>query len=333
MNVRLGLDGLSQLPPGGAVTIGNFDGVHRGHASILAALDSLRASSPSGRIAVVTFEPHPLSVLRPQSAPPRLTSPAIKQELLAKHGVDDLVLLPPTPDVLATSAEAFWKILRDKARVAHIVEGAEFTFGQHRQGTMEKLAEWAADSGVKVHIAPPVMVPLLDLNVAPASSTLIRFLAALGRMRDAAICLGRPYALQGPVIQGHQRGRTIGVPTANLDCGDQLIPRDGVYAARCRIDGRDYAVALSIGTLPTLGDYARQIEGHIVGFNGDLYGRTITFELVDWLREQWKLSGLDALKTQIARDIEQIVRRVEEVDPARPIATDTMSSNVTSIFE
>jgi riboflavin kinase/FMN adenylyltransferase len=122
-------------------------------------------------------------------------------------------------------------------------------------------------------------------------------------VRDAAICLGRSYALRGEVVMGHQRGRTIGVPTANLRVTDQLVPIDGVYAGRCTIDGKTYGAAVSIGTMPTFGENERQVEAHLIGYDGDLYGRVIEVELVDWIREQWKFAGLDALKSQMRRDI------------------------------
>ncbi|MDB5297755.1 MAG: ribF [Phycisphaerales bacterium] len=317
MNVRDGLDGLRALPPGAVVTVGNFDGVHLGHQAILRRCAALRTAglgggsiSPPPPVAVVTFEPHPLTVLRPEVAPPRLATSTAKRDHLAGLGVDECVVLPPTPEVLGLDAEAFWHLLRDDARVGHIVEGEGFTFGKGRGGTMPRLRAWAAGTSVGVHVVPPVTVAMLDQQVAPVSSSLVRFLVAGGRMRDAAACLGRPYALSGPVVKGYQRGRTIGVPTANLDCGDQLVPADGVYAARCTVGGTSRPVALSIGTMPTFGDgYRRQVEAFILDFDGDLYGQTLTVELLDWVREQWKLPGLDALKKQIALDV-GVVRRV-----------------------
>jgi riboflavin kinase/FMN adenylyltransferase len=159
------------------------------------------------------------------------------------------------------------------------------------------------------------------LQVAPVSSSLVRFLVACGRVREAAICLGRPYALEGPVVKGFQRGRTIGVPTANLDCRDQLVPADGVYAARCAVGGTTYPVALSVGTMPTFaGENPRQVEAFLLGFSGDLYGHVLQVEVLDWVREQWKLPSIDALKRQIAKDVEEVRRVVAEVDPTRPIA-------------
>ena len=320
MNVREGLDGLRTLTPGSVVTIGNFDGVHLGHQEIVRRCDALRAASPSGRVAVVTFEPHPLTVLRPELAPPRLTLPPAKWERVAGLGVDEYVVLPPTPDVLGLSAEAFWALLRDEARIAHLVEGETFTFGKGRGGTIDALRAWSAGTPVGVHVVPPVTRAMLDLQVVPVSSSLVRFLVDGGRMRDAAVCLGRPYALEGTVVQGYQRGRTIGVPTANLDCGDLLVPADGVYAARCAIGGRTHPVALSVGTMPTFGANRRQVEAFILDFSGELYGQPLRVEVLDWVREQWKLPGIDALKWQIARDVGEVRRIVAQLDPARPIA-------------
>jgi riboflavin kinase/FMN adenylyltransferase len=309
MTIFQGLEGLRQLSAGSVLSIGNFDGIHRGHQRILEVAAKLRPDSGPGRVAVVTFEPHPLTVLRPGHAPPRLTPPELKRELLASAGVDDLVILPPVPEVLNCSAEAFWQILRDEVRPAHMVEGDSFTFGRARGGDINRLREWSAGTGVSLHVIEPVLVALLDLQVVPVSSSLIRWLLAHGRARDAAICLARPYVLEGMVVKGHQRGRTIGVPTANLACDAQLIPADGVYASRCRVEGRDYPVALSIGTMPTFGENARQVEAHLIGFDGDLYGRVLRVEVLDWLREQRKLPGIEALKAQLAKDIGAAVER------------------------
>ncbi len=309
MTTLQGLEGLRQLPPGSVLSIGNFDGIHRGHQRILEVAGGFRGESGSGRVAVVTFEPHPFTVLRPEQAPPRLTPPDLKRELLAAAGVDDLVVLPPVPEVLNCSAEAFWGILRDEVRPSHMVEGDSFTFGRARGGDIARLREWSAGTGVALHVIAPVRVAMLDLQVVPVSSSLIRWLISQGRAREAGICLARPYALEGTVIKGHQRGRTIGVPTANLDCDAQLIPADGVYAGRCRVGDRDYPVALSIGRNPTFGDNARQIEAHLIGFDGDLYGRALRVSVVDWLREARKFPGIESLKAQLARDIRSAADR------------------------
>jgi riboflavin kinase/FMN adenylyltransferase len=277
------------------ISVGNFDGVHRGHAEILARATALRDGTPGAKLAVVTFEPHPLTVLRPEAVPPRLSTAALKRDLLAKAGADVLVVLPPSPEVLNLAAEDFWAILRDEVRPAHMVEGGTFNFGKGRRGTIERLREWSEGTGVHLHVVPPVAVPLLDMRLMPVSSSLIRWLLANGRVRDAGICLARPYALEGEVIRGHERGRAIGVPTANLDCPEQMVPADGVYAGRCTVDGRTYPVALSIGTMPTFGENRRQVEAHLLNFSGDLYGRRLSVEVTDWVRDQWKFNGVEPL--------------------------------------
>jgi len=320
MQVLEGLDGLRRLGPGSVMSIGNFDGVHLGHRHILDTARRLRSSLPAARIVLVTFEPHPLTVLRPAAAPPRLSPLAIKRSLLESAGVDDLIILPPGRQVLDLTAEQFWAILRDDARPALLIEGPDFSFGKDRGGNIERLRVWCEGTAVRLHVIDPVRVPLLDLQVVPVRSSLIRWLIRHGRARDAAICLGRPYTLQGHVIEGHRRGQTIGVPTANLDTVDQLLPADGVYAGRCEVDGHVYAAAISIGVAPTFGDSRRQIEAHLIGFTGDLYGRTLQLELIDWTRDQIRFHGVDALKAQLARDIsvaDSLRDRVSQL----PIAT------------
>jgi riboflavin kinase/FMN adenylyltransferase len=319
-----GLEGLRKAPTGAVLSVGNFDGIHRGHQRILELARDLAGNTRP--FVAVTFEPHPLTVLRPEKAPPRLTPPSLKRDLLAQAGVDVLVILPPTHEVLDLTAENFFAILRDEVQASHLVEGHSFNFGKGRGGTVAKLREWARGTDVKLHVIDPVEVALLDLTVAPVSSSLIRWLLANGRARDAAICLGRPYTLEGPVIKGYQRGRQIGVPTANLDCtaqggeGGQMIPMEGVYAARSTIDGQTYPAALSIGRMETFGqDLRQQVEAHLVGFAGDLYGRTIRVELLDWHREQRKYTSLEPLMNQIRQDIEWTRQRAT-TQPQRPIA-------------
>src|SRR6478609_90084 len=188
MEIAEGLNGLRSAPPGGVVSVGNFDGLHRGHRRIIEVGRELRGQS-GGKLVVVTFEPHPLTVLRPEKAPPRLTPASLKRELLNDAGVDLLVVIPPTKEVLDLAAEDFWAILRDEVRPRHMVEGGSFTFGKGRGGTVQKLREWSAGSGVNLRVIEPVEIALLDLTVAPVSSSLIRWLLGSGRVRDAAICL------------------------------------------------------------------------------------------------------------------------------------------------
>jgi riboflavin kinase/FMN adenylyltransferase len=319
MQTVKGFEQLDRLPRGATISIGNFDGVHLGHQSLLKMAGGIEAEP--GKLMVVTFEPHPLTVLRPKQAPPRLTPPMLKHRLLAEAGVNFLLELAPTPDVLDLSAEAFWEILRDRLAPAALVEGNSFTFGKGRGGNIESLRQWTAAAGVPLHIVESVTVPLLNLSLVSVSSSLVRWLIAQGRVRDAAICLGRAYSVAGKIIEGHHRGRTIGVPTANLAIHNQLIPADGVYAGRCSVDDVSYAAAVSIGNLPTFGDSGRQIEAHLIGYSGDLYGRELRVELLDWLREQLRYENVAALKAQIALDIDQtLVRQADPVARAIGVA-------------
>jgi riboflavin kinase/FMN adenylyltransferase len=317
MTILKGLSALANLPPNSVMSIGNFDGMHLGHRALLEKAAALKASSTAPATVAVTFEPHPLTVLRPDRVPPRLALPQRKQELLASAGVDTLVILPPDQDVLNLTAEQFWQILRDQSRPAHLVEGNSFNFGKNRGGTIDKLREWSTGSSVQLHIVNPVQTVLTDMLLVPVSSSVIRWLLSYGRVRDAAICLGRPYELEGIVVEGAKRGRELGVPTANLDCHDQLIPDDGIYAARASIDGRTFPVALSIGTNPTFGQNPRTIEAHLIGFSGNLYGQPLRIELLDWLRDQQTFSGVDPLKSRIARDIQESLLRAS-IDVTRP---------------
>jgi len=301
------------------LSIGNFDGIHRGHQQLLAEAHRLREQSGAPMVAAATFEPHPLTVLRPEIAPPRLTTLQRKLALLEEARVDALVVLPPSRQVLDLTAEQFWTILRDSVRPSFLIEGSSFNFGKGRGGSIEKLREWSAGTSVQLRVVEPVSVALLDLLVVSVSSSLIRWLLAYGRVRDAAICLGRPYELRGRVVAGAGRGRELGVPTANLECEPQLIPADGVYAGRCLVGGTSWPAAVSIGTNPTFGENPRTVEAHLIGFTGDLYNQSVALELIDWQREQQVFGNIDELKDRIARDIDESALRSQE-DPARPIA-------------
>jgi riboflavin kinase/FMN adenylyltransferase len=315
------------------VSIGNFDGVHLGHQAILAEArrqrDRLRAEGSAGlgvasglpasdevELVVVTFEPHPMSVLRPRLAPPRLMSIEQKRRSLADEGVDRLIELAPTPDVLGLEAEAFYSLLRDRARVRHLVEGRDFNFGRDRRGTLERLAEWCARDGIGLTRLAGESVTLPDGSIVEVSSSVIRWLVAHGRVRDAGVLLGRPYALRGVVTKGDQRGRTIGFPTANLDTGDQLLPDAGVYAGSCQVESvaphakhiacEVYPVAISVGHKPTFGGTQTTVEAHLLDFTGDLYGRIVELRFTDFLRDQSPFPSVNALRLQLQRDVDRI---------------------------
>ena len=319
-----GIDGLLQAPAGSAMAVGNFDGVHRGHQRLLEICRQRRDAGASA-VVVVTFEPHPLTVLRPAAVPQRLVSPERKEALIEENGADFYVVLAPEAQVLNLSAEDFWKILRDDVRPAFLVEGPQFTFGKNAAGNVTRLAEWSAGSKVRFELIEPVTVPLLNLALVPPSSSLIRWLLARGRARDAAICLGRPFALEGRVVKGQGRGKGLGVPTANLDCGQQFVPAQAVYAGRCQLHGRTYAAAISIGSNPTFDGQGVQIEVHLIGADADFYGEDLVVEIVDWLRDQRKFPDAAALQAQMSRDIELTVQRAETT-PENPIAAATMGA-------
>lgn len=305
MRIEQGIEGLGSPAPGGVLSVGNFDGMHIGHQQLIKLMR--RLAGPTGaELVLVTFDPHPLTVLRPQIAPPLLTPLDIKQALMAEAGVDVLVILPPTREVLGVTAEEFWAILREKARISHLVEGSSFTFGRGRGGNVQKLLQWSAGTEVTVHVVEPVEVAMLNQEIAPVSSSLVRWLLIHGRVREAARALGRPYQLWGTVEKGHQRGRKMGMPTINLKCEDQLIPADGVYAGRCRADGIIHQAAISIGTMPTFGDNPRQVEAHLLDYQGDMYGETVSLELMDWVREQMKFASIEQLQSRMSKDLQWI---------------------------
>ena len=299
MRVLTGIESLQELPAGNALSVGNFDGVHLGHRKIV---DALRGGGASACV-VVTFEPHPVAVLRPRLAPPRLTPPGRKRALLGAAGVTHLVELPADDAVLGLTAEAFWESIRDQARPAVWAEGRDFRFGRGAKGNVGLLKQWSAGTGVRVEVVEPAEVVLPGLHVAAASSSLCRWLLAHGRVRDAAAVLGRPYELAGTVVGGERRGRTLGFPTANLDVAGQLVPADGVYAATA---DTGHAAAVSVGTNPTFDGPSRTVEAHLLDFAGDLYGRVVTLRLTRWLRGQVRYPGVDALVDQLRRDVGEV---------------------------
>ncbi|MEM1011025.1 MAG: riboflavin biosynthesis protein RibF [Planctomycetota bacterium] len=306
MELLHGLDAMNHLPRGAALSVGNFDGIHLGHQKII---DHLADAGTSG-VVVATFEPHPTSVLRPDLAPPRLTSVERKRALLAEAGVTHLVELPADDSVLKLEAKAFCEAVRDRAEPAVWAEGHDFRFGRGAIGNVDRLTEWLAESGVSVEIVEQATVVLPGLQVVSASSSLVRWLVVHGRVCDAAAVLGRKYSVSGEVVRGAQRGRTIGFPTANVQVDDHLVPADGVYAGRCDVDGASHVAAVSIGTNPTFDGPVRTVEAYLVGFEGDLYGRHLSVTLERWLRGQERYSGVDPLVRQLNVDVEQAVRLV-----------------------
>jgi riboflavin kinase/FMN adenylyltransferase len=292
---------LPEAMQGGAVALGNFDGVHRGHQVVIGA--AVTAARAAGRPAVVaTFDPHPSLYFRPGSPPFALTTCAQKLALIEGLGVDAAVVIPFNAALAGLSAEDFarnW--LRDRMGVSHVVTGEDFTFGKGRSGSAETLKQLGAELGFTAEAIRPVTA-----DAETISSTRIREALMAGDMPEATHLLTRPFAIRAPVIHGDKRGRTIGVPTANQELGAYQRPRYGVYAVRVRLpDGRIANGVANIGVRPMFDPPKELLETWILDWSGDLYGADIEVELVAWLRPELRLDGLDALKAQIAKDAEE----------------------------
>lgn len=291
------------------MTIGNFDGVHLGHQAIVARCCEL-AREKSATVKVLTFDPHPASVLRPGQEPSRLITAARKRELLLQAGADEVVILEPTPAMLSLEPHDFVaQLVADHHPIA-LVEGIDFRFGRSRAGDVNSLKVLGDEFGFATHIVPDVQVALSDHLLAPVSSSLIRMLLANGRVVDAALALGKAFELAGSVVQGDQRGRLLNIPTANLDAAaiiGRALPGDGVYAGAVELgDGSEHPAAISIGIKPTFAGRLRTIEAHLLDYTGNLYGQSITLRFHRWLREQQPFPSLEALKAQLHRDVAQV---------------------------
>jgi len=298
---------------GAAVTIGNFDGMHLGHQALLRdCLDALaRGPAGGGPVVAITFEPHPIAILAPERSPPRLTAPDEKLRLLDRYGADAVLVLRADRTLLSMSAEAFIEeMVVGPFGPRCVVEGPTFGFGRGRKGNVDTLRDLGRRFGFDVHVSAPVE---LDFESPEGrqivSSTLIRSLLERGDVARAATCLGRPYALCGPVIHGAGVGKSLGFPTINIDAGEQQLPADGVYAGLGRIGGRCCAAAISIGRRPTFGGTDRVVEAFLLDAAGEWYGEEARLEFLAWLREQRVFGSPEALAEQIENDV-KAVRKV-----------------------
>lgn len=284
---------------GAAVAIGAFDGVHRGHQAVIAearaAADRLGAP-----LAVVSFDPHPRRWFQPDAAPFRLMTPAQMARALAPLGVDRLYLLPFDAAMAAMSDEAFARdVLADGLGARHAAVGFDFTYGKGRTGSPEGLRRHGEALGFTVSAVERVDDP----DGLKLSSSAVREALKAGDMARAAAILSRPFAIEGEVIHGDKRGRTIGVPTANVPMGDYMRPAYGVYATRTRLlDGRIVDGVANLGVRPMFEIDQPLLEVWLFDVNADLYGRTIETELIAFLRGEMAFDDLDALKVQIDRD-------------------------------
>ena len=290
-----------------ALTIGNFDGVHLGHVQLVAEARRLvDAGGTRGRVVALAFDPHPLTLLRPESAPHRLTTFADRTYLLKQAGADEVEQLSPTAQFLSVEPDAFINNLCSHYKPSFFVEGPDFHFGKAAKGSPATLRVLADAFGFAAHIVPPVEVPLSDQTIVRASSSVVRSMLRLGRVFDAALILGRRYALRGEVVQGDQRGRTIGFPTCNLST-DCMLPADGVYAATATLpDGTSHPAAINIGTRPTFNGVQRRLEAHLIGAKLELtYGWELQVVFQTFLRDQVRFDSIDRLKTQLSKDCDR----------------------------
>ena len=303
------IDGLDQIPDalrGCVLTIGNFDGVHRGHQQILAQAGLLGARTHQ-KVVVLTFDPHPLEIVSPGRAPERLMPLSEKICRLAEAGADAVVVAKSEPALLSLEPHEFIEsVIERKFKPSHVVEGWSFGFGKGRKGTPDMLRDLGAQHGFEVFIVEPVRLQVADDETVLVTSSMIRELIRAGQVDRAHLCLGRPYALFGEVATGHGRGSKLGYPTANLGNIDQLIPAEGVYAGRAEVCGGSYDAAVSIGTTPTFGDGSLQVEAFLLDCSVELYGQPMKLEFLRFLRAQQRFESPEDLAEQIEQDVRRI---------------------------
>ena len=292
---------LSQFPTtlrGGAVSIGNFDGVHRGHAQIMARLRAV-ATELGGPAVVFTFDPHPIEVLRPHVAPRPLSTTARKYDLLRELGIDAVIAYPTDRAFLDLEARQFFEqVVCERLGARAVVEGHNFRFGRGRGGDVETMQQFCAAAGLRCEI-----VPAVELHDEVVSSSRVRAAVAAGRLDVVRRLLTRPYRVSGTVVHGAGRGRALGFPTANVADVATLLPAEGIYAGRAAVDGATWPAAISLGPNPTFGDAGQKFEAHLIGFDGDLYDRPLAVDFLARLRDVERFDSVEALLTQMRRDV------------------------------
>jgi riboflavin kinase/FMN adenylyltransferase len=293
----------SGLPPyvrDTVITVGTFDGVHRGHRDVVERLVA-RARALKVPSVLVTFDPHPLEIVNPAAAPLLLTTHDEKLEVLAETGIDYMAVVPFTPNLALYSAEAFVElVLRRCFRMRELLIGYDHGFGRQRAGNVNVLRTLGERDGFRVEVVDAVSTA----EGQSVSSTSIRRAIAGGDLARAAESLGRPYSVSGKVIPGAQRGRTIGFPTINLGPPPprKLLPPEGVYAVRVQTPRGPRGGMMNLGPRPTFGDAATSLEAHLFDAAGDFYGAQVRIDFVERLRETRKFASVEELKTQLAQD-------------------------------
>ncbi|MFN2388698.1 MAG: bifunctional riboflavin kinase/FAD synthetase [Actinomycetota bacterium] len=305
MKTVVGLDRLLDEPAGpSAVTVGTFDGVHLGHRALIARTVE-EARRRELQAAAITWDRHPMQTLRPGNAPPLLTVPERKVELLAETGIDVLVVLPFDRELSQWAPERFiQQVLVDGLRARAVLVGEGWRFGHRAAGDVDLLSKVGPILNFQAH-----GIPLAEAGGGAVSSSRIRELVAAGDMEDARALLGRPFDLQGPVVHGDDRGAGLGWPTANVELDRAVVaPARGVYAGRAvPAGGEAYAAAVNVGVNPTFGGdpalTAPRVEAYLLDFEGDLYGRILRVELWKRLRDELRFASAAELTDQIARDV------------------------------
>jgi riboflavin kinase/FMN adenylyltransferase len=310
MKVHYDLKSFRESLPHPVVTMGNFDGIHRGHQEIFRSLKR-EAEAKAGTALVITFFPHPLKVLHPDRAPRLITSLQDRVELMECCGVDRVLCIPFDLDFASWDAERFVReILVRKVGTKKVLVGEDFRFGRNREGGLRFLEEKGGSFGFEVQKIEPVRVEGMEI-----SSTRIRQSLQHGRVRESAAMLGRPYNISGTVVTGEKRGKTLGYPTANLATEAELLPPNGVYAVRVVLENERLPAVASLGVKPTFSGRQFSIEAHIFDFDRDLYGKSMRMEFIDWIREEQSFPDAQALAEQIDRDARQARRILEALPP------------------
>lgn len=294
------IDKITKPLPNAVVTIGNFDGVHRGHQEIFRAVIG-EARRKNRKSAVITFDPHPKMILHPEIRPfLLLTTIEEKARLIGEAGIDALIIIPFSAAFSGTTAGEFVSgILWDKLRITKIIIGHDYRFGKGKEGNEQFLLEHGRKLGFEVDV-----VSAFAAGDTVISSTRVRQAILEGQVARAAGMLGRPYNLTGSVIHGHSRGAGLGFPTANISPEKALIPPDGVYAVIFAMQGKRWQGVLNIGNNPTFGDEARSIEVFILDFHEDIYDKTVELLFIDRIRGEIKFDGPDKLIAQISKDVD-----------------------------
>ncbi|MCX8062584.1 MAG: bifunctional riboflavin kinase/FAD synthetase, partial [Anaerolineales bacterium] len=282
------------------VSIGTFDGVHVGHQEIIRNLVTMARQTELPAV-VVTFFPHPDRVLGKKEGRFYLSTPEEKAEILGNLGVDFVVTHPFNTEVANLSARDFLQNLKDQINFQHLVVGYDFALGRKREGTVTRLAELSHEIGFGLHV-----VPAVELNGEVVSSSLVRSLLNEGNIKKVNLLLGRPFSLSGMVIKGDGRGRTLGIPTANLDIlAERAVPLQGVYVCHALVNRQRFGAVVNVGVRPTFEEdpVAPRVEAHLLDFNSDLYYESLTLEFLDRLREEKRFPSKEDLVKQIHQDI------------------------------